>query len=483
MEDQHEVVRFRPRILYATLFVWISITGGRFLAPFLEHEAQLSSSQIGLFLGVQQCIGVPVSSLGGVWADSLERKHPGRGRALVMALGVATGGLFFVLHGAGRLAAEESSVFRSVPWYFILRVLFSFSVAIIFPVVDGMCLAFLEKEPGCSPDDYGKERLYGAYTWAITNIILAPCLDYFGFEVVYPFAIVSTLVLLISVYGYSQERVHHQLPQKQHRIQKRQSDVIQEDTSPELNQQSEPSQKTKEEERISSWTLFRLLVTTFYGVAFLFAVLTLSSGQAVVESLVFLFFEFLGGSYTFMGLTVVLTVAFEIPIFHIAPKLLQRFGAAALLLVAAFCYIVRVIGYSLIPEGSIGYVLFFEPLHGVTYACAVTSTVDFVSQLMPEGYEASGQGIIYVVRGSGSILGLFLGGWAEDVVGPRVVYRIFATIVLVGSATFGIALAFRDKTVQHQVLSQTDNVEMTESGFVDESPSELGEPHAAELIT
>ena len=476
MEDQHEiVVRFRPRILYAALFAWISIIGGRFLAPFLEHEAQLSSSQIGFFLAVQQCIGVPVSSMGGVWADSLERKYPGRGRALIMALGVATGGLFFVLHGAGRLAPEESSVFRSVEWYFILRVLMSFSVAIIFPVADGMCLSFLEKQPGCSPDDYGKERLYGAYSWAISNIILAPCLDYFGFEVVYPFAIVSTLVLLISVYVYSQERVH-QLPQKQHRIQKCESDIMQEDTPAELNQQSEPPQKTKEEERISSWTLFRLLVTTFYGVAFLFAILTLSSGQAVVESLVFLFFEVLGGSYTFMGLTVVLTVLFEIPIFHIAPKLLQRFGAAALLLVAAFCYIVRVIGYSLIPEGSIGYVLFFEPLHGITYACSVTSTVDFVSALMPEGYEASGQGIIYVVRGSGSILGLFLGGWAEDMLGPRVVYRIFATIVFVGSATFGIAVAFRDKTGQHQVRSQTDNVEMTKSEFVDEPPSELGEP-------
>jgi Na+/melibiose symporter-like transporter len=347
-------------------------------------------------------------------------------------------------------------------------------VAIIFPVADGMCLSFLEKQPGCSPDDYGKERLFGAYTWAITNIILAPCLDYFGFKVVYPLAIVSTLILLISVYGYSQERVH-QLPEKQHRIQKRQSDIILEDTSAELDQQSEPSQKPKEEERISSWTLFRLLATTFYGVAFLFAVLTLSSGQAVVESLVFLFFELLGSSYTFMGLTIVFTVAFEIPIFHIAPKLLQRFGAAALLLMAAFCYIVRVIGYSLIPEGSIGYVLFFEPLHGVTYACSVTSTVSFVSQFMPDGYEASGQGIIYVVRGSGSILGLFLGGWAEDVLGPRVVYRIFAIIVFVGSATFGIALAFRGKTRDHQVLSQTENVEMTESAFVDEPSSELHE--------
>jgi hypothetical protein len=54
-------------------------------------------------------------------------------------------------------------------------------------------------------------------------------------------------------------------------------------------------------------------------------------------------------------------------------------------------------------------------------------------------------------------------------------YGIIATIVLVGSATFGVALASRGKTRRHQVLSQTENVDMTESAFIEEPSSELHE--------
>ena len=30
----------RPRWLYCAMFAWFAVTGGRFLAPFLEHEGK-----------------------------------------------------------------------------------------------------------------------------------------------------------------------------------------------------------------------------------------------------------------------------------------------------------------------------------------------------------------------------------------------------------------------------------------------------------
>jgi hypothetical protein len=48
----------------------------------------------------------------------------------------------------------------------------------------------------------------------------------------------------------------------------------------------------------------------WYVAAFCLALLTLSSGQAIVNGLVFLFYKTLGSSYTVMGVTVVLTVFF-----------------------------------------------------------------------------------------------------------------------------------------------------------------------------
>jgi hypothetical protein len=59
------------------------------------------------------------------------------------------------------------------------------------------------------------------------------------------------------------------------------------------------------------------------------------------------------------------------------------------------------------------FVLFLEPLHGVTYACSKTSTVDFAAQVSQIGYESSAQGVITMILGLGGVLGLAAGGWIE----------------------------------------------------------------------
>ena len=166
-----------------------------------------------------------------------------------------------------------------------------------------------------------------------------------------------------------------------------------------------------------------------------------------------------------MGLTVILTVAFEIPIFHVAPKLLQEWGASVLLLVAAGCYITRVIGYTLIPEGKVYLVLLLEPLHGVTFACATTAGVEVLSQLTPRGSEGTAQSLLQLFVGTGAVLGLLFGGWAVEALGPRMMYRMAALVVLLGSSLFasvrlrhGEAIPKSSDCLQK---SSTEDVEMT----------------------
>ena len=76
------------------------------------------------------------------------------------------------------------------------------------PVLDGMTLAHLEKTPGMNPADYGKERLYGAISWAIVNLAIGPIVDIFGFVALYPIAMVVTVVffLCIATYVHGQEK-------------------------------------------------------------------------------------------------------------------------------------------------------------------------------------------------------------------------------------------------------------------------------------
>ena len=59
---------------------------------------------------------------------------------------------------------------------------------------------------------------------------------------------------------------------------------------------------------------------------------------------------------------------------------------------------------------------------------------------MPKGYEATGQSVMYLVRGLGSCLGLWLGGKAMDTLGPRIMYRVSSAVTLLGCSVFALVM-------------------------------------------
>ena len=154
------MVAARPRLLYSAAFAWLAVTGGRFLAPFLEHEADYSDSLVGTVLAAQYAVYSILGSVGGSWADSRERQYPNRGRAQVMFAGVVLGSTSFVLHGMCHVVPSVS-LFSSNVFHFVLRMLWACALSLVMPVIDGMTLAHLEKAVEMDPSDYGKERLYG----------------------------------------------------------------------------------------------------------------------------------------------------------------------------------------------------------------------------------------------------------------------------------------------------------------------------------
>ena len=361
-----------------------------------------------------------------------------------MFCGIALGSTAFLLHGACHLLPGWGMLLSS-EWHLFLRILWAFSSSLVMPVLDGMTLAHMQKTSGMSLSDYGKERLFGAISWAITNVVIGPAMDRFGFIILYPFMMIVTVICFasIAVYVHGQELAdsHHKIPQ---------STEVDEVSTEDHNPKELPTPE------VPIWVLLQILATTVYGAGFLFAICCLSIGTSAVESLIFLFFEFLGGSNTLCGITVALTVMFEIPIFQIAPWLLLRVGAGPLQLVAGLSYVLRVVGYTLIPTNHVAFVLLLEPLHGVTYACSQTSSVDFVAQLMPKGSEASGQGLLGAFKGLGSVVGLFLGGLLEEKLGPRVMYRILASIVTVGMIVFGITSLYKTDMPHHSIMPQSE---------------------------
>jgi Na+/melibiose symporter-like transporter len=352
----------------------------------------------------------------------------------------------------------------------------------VFPVLDGLTLDFLNQHDDNNDDttsksDFGQERLWGAVSWAIANLIIGPSLDRWGFISLYLYAILSTAYVIVTIVVFTSSQQARQKRRGYTSVValdtvattaedpdeyedkdqlpipgglKRQKSHFVEDSDESTTQQINDNLPFRK--------LLRLVFATSFGSAFMLAIFCSSIGTAVVESLIFLYFEVLGSSFTLCALTVLLTVVFEIPIFHVAPKLLKTYGSTKMLLMACVCYMTRVVGYSMVPKGQPWWVLLFEPLHGITYACASLSSVDFVAQLVPEGYEASGQGMLSSFRGCGSVIGLLIGGYGEELLGPRIMYRVLAAIVTFG---FGVLLvaSFKESTVLESLTESNEGKE------------------------
>jgi Na+/melibiose symporter-like transporter len=304
-------IQARPRVLYYSLFSWMAITGGRFLAPFLEHEANMSDANIGLTLSAQYAILSVFAPYYGRLADSQERKYPHYGRGRVLIAGITFGTIAFHLHGVNFV--WDLPIFHSLYYHFVVQILYALNFAIMFPVLDGMTLDYLQRENGDAMD-YGKERLHGAISWGVTNMLLGPLIDRFGFPVYYPCCLFSAIYSIGSILFYS-------------RAQARDStrSSTGEPGSSDINSKN-PSEETRMKEAPSSLRLILGIFGSIYGAAFVLCYFLMTTGFSVVENLVFLFFEFLGGSNTICAITVVLTVIFEIPIFQIAPSLLRKHG-------------------------------------------------------------------------------------------------------------------------------------------------------------
>lgn len=141
------------------------------------------------------------------------------------------------------------------------------------------------------------------------------------------------------------------------------------------------------------------------------------------------------------GLSVVSTILLEIPIFYASPWFLKTIGPEILLSLACLAYILRTIGYIFVPHMGI-IVLSLDLLHGISYACSQTAGVEFVARIIPDSYEASGQGLLLLIRGLGATLGLLTGGMVEDALGGRGLYAFLCGTVTSGFLILSLTSCF-----------------------------------------
>ena len=89
----------------------------------------------------------------------------------------------------------------------------------------------------------------------------------------------------------------------------------------------------------------------------------MGAATSLVENLIFLFMrDELSATYLVCGLSVLITVIFEIPIFYMNKKAKETISSENMIFIAMFCYVTRVCIYTL--AGNPFVILLVEPLHG-----------------------------------------------------------------------------------------------------------------------
>lgn len=181
--------------------------------------------------------------------------------------------------------------------------------------------------------------------------------------------------------------------------------------------------------------VIKLLRTNMRVVNFLCAACMMGMGYSFINGFLFLFLEELGGSKLLMGITVFLTVCTEIPMFQMAERLHATFTERQMMSMAMSLWVLRVIGYSLLPNAWC--VLPLEPLHGITFAFSWLPSVHLISRAFPQRLASSATGVLFMFNsGIGPILGNVIGGKLYDTIGPRWMFRVAAIMMLTSVVMF-----------------------------------------------
>ena len=392
-----------PSLLYFTSFLLFASNGGRFsslifpaLCPELSQPLLLSTFFI--LANVSSMVSVP--KLVYVYSTSSTAT-----KTQMFTVSVLVATATYVIAFVPALS--------SAPIQIGLRMLNQVSTSLVSTLGDSLTVKHGHKHG----TEFGQARLFGAVSWALMSIVVGYVAEWTSSWAIatIPAALISAILTALTGRAVILD------------ADEEGTDVAYVKVDPETSPEND---ETLTEDNITPSVAFCRLTATASNSSFLFGVFALATGMSIVESLSFEYFtNSLHAKPSLNGMTVLITVVFEIPLFHYAGTLENRVGFKTLQLGAMLAYSSRVIGYTLVPKAWM--VLLLEPLHGVTYALGTTASISFVKKYC-DG--AVGQGVVNVIRGNiGPLLGLLLYGVIAQLFNEDAVYRGLGLLVFIAS--------------------------------------------------
>jgi PPP family 3-phenylpropionic acid transporter len=294
--------------------------------------------------------------------------------------------------------------FKAFGSVIMLLALFSFFAAPITSFADSATMSMLAGEK----EMYGRVRLGGTLGWGLAAPVAGMVIQTYGLRLAFwGYAVLMFLALIVSqrfVFGQSAEGTSLQGGVRTLLTNRR-------------------------------WVLF--LALAFVG----------GMGFASINNYLLPYMEELKASKTTMGIALAIATFFELPVLFFADRLLKRFKAHGLLVLAMIVTGVRLLLYAALnsPAG----VLVVQILNGLSFPAAWVAGVSYADENAPAGMSATAQGLFgATVFGFGAAAGGFIGGPLLESVGGQGMYLVFGVMVLV-SIAFITFIEWRLPAEQH----------------------------------
>eukprot|EP01084_Bolivina_argentea_P099057 178055_1 len=446
---------------------------GRFLVVFLNNH--FNPQQIGILSGIQNGIGWLASFLWGFIGDCTDR------HLLCLLCGLITSTV--CINGL------VSNIIQDNFWYALSLMSFVTMAGSAGCLFDALTLLILgekkdkdkhsnnqqEESEDESTKDYGLTRFWGAFGWGLGALICGLLLHLFGENFLFYFYDATysiPIIIMIISSSYLTYKRHDTIDEKDQRFSALQ--VPQRGSSVDSNDEKHIDDSGKN--RLDTKT-FRKNVCTSYGFLFFMNLLLFGICMAFVESYLFLFLiNYFHATTILCGCTVAAMVLGELPMFYNSKWLINNIGILGLLSIAHIAYVIRVFGYTLLPQKQeySWFVLLLEPLHGLTFGGMWIASVEYGSKLAPPSMQGTMQGLINGVWYQlAQCFGTIGGGFIFHHLGPVWMYRM-AGFVIAGWMVFfqislriikccdnsrGIQLLFKTKASESkvQLLNESEN--------------------------
>lgn len=150
----------------------------------------------------------------------------------------------------------------------------------------------------------------------------------------------------------------------------------------------------------------------------------------------------IGGNESLIGWAWFIATVVEALIFFISTNWFKRFKELNLIIVIALVYGIRYISMGLIDNPV--FILFLQPLHGITFAILYTAAIQYVSRIVPEHILGTAHLLfISVFFGISGMVGSLLGGWILETFNGSVLYWTMGTMAIIGSGAVFVYKTFQ----------------------------------------